>query len=48
MQDALASQATHLLTGDVRHFGLFMNKSEQTQGIVIQTMNDLLIAQQLE
>lgn len=34
--------ATHLLTGDIRHFGAFMNVPEQTGGILIQTVADFL------
>jgi len=30
--------ATHLLTGDLRHFGAFMNAPERTGGIAIQTV----------
>jgi hypothetical protein len=39
---ARAGRATHLLTGDLRHFGRFMNKPEITGGIVIQTVADYL------
>jgi predicted nucleic acid-binding protein len=37
---ALICGATHLLTGDLRHFGPFMNDSEHTQSIVIQSVAD--------
>lgn len=37
-QAALASRATHLLTGDLRDFGRFMDKPETTSGIVVQTV----------
>jgi predicted nucleic acid-binding protein len=35
---AQQSGATHLLTGDIRHFGPFMNAPERTGGIAIQTV----------
>ncbi len=35
---ALVCNATHLLTGDLKDFGPFMNDPEHTQGIVIQTV----------
>lgn len=34
--------ATHLLTGDLRHFGAAMNVPAQTGGILIQTVADFL------
>jgi predicted nucleic acid-binding protein len=34
--------ATHLLTGDIRHFGPFMNDPAQTGGIVIQRVAEFL------
>jgi len=30
--------ATHLLTGDIRHFGPLMNGPERSGGMVIQTV----------
>jgi uncharacterized protein len=39
---ALGCRATHLLTGDVRHFGPLMNRPDATQGLVIQTVGDFL------
>ena len=39
---ALAAGATHLLTGDIRDFGRFMNRPEATAGIVIQTVSEYL------
>lgn len=39
---ALACGATHLLTGDFRDFGPFMNEPGQTQGIVIQSVAEFL------
>ena len=35
-------RATHLLTGDKRHFGPFMNDPSQTAGVRIQTVADFL------
>ena len=42
MEAAIRSQSTHLLTGDLRDFGTFMNKPRQTAGIVIQTVAEFL------
>lgn len=39
---ALIGQATHLLTGDIRHFGRFMAMPELTCGICVQTVADFL------
>ncbi len=39
---AIHSRATHLLTGDVRHFGRFMNTPSQTGGITICTVSSFL------
>lgn len=39
---ARAARATHLLTGDIRDFGAYMNQPERTQGIVIQTVAQFL------
>ena len=41
-QAALACQATHLLTGDLKDFGPFMNQPENTFGICIQTVAGFL------
>jgi len=35
-------KATHLLTGDRRHFGPYMNKPKDTMGIVVQAVGDFL------
>jgi predicted nucleic acid-binding protein len=43
-QAAVACQATHFLTGDHRHFGPFMNRPDETNAIVIQTVSDFLAA----
>lgn len=34
--------ATHLLTGDIRDFGPFMNQTERTDGLIIQTVAQFL------
>ncbi len=39
---ALHGRATHLITGDLKHFGKWMNKPGQTQGILIQTIAHFL------
>lgn len=39
---AQSARATHLLTGDIRHFGPHMNRPRQTGGIVIQTVAEFL------
>ncbi len=41
---ALAGRATHLLTGDLQHFKQHMNRPELSNGIVIQTVADYLLA----
>lgn len=35
---AWRSGATHLLTGDLRDFGRFMNQPKKTEGVLIQTV----------
>lgn len=37
-QAAHACRASHLLTGDLKHFGPFMDRPKQTRGIIIQTV----------
>ena len=37
-QAALGCGASHLLTGDLKHFGPFMDRPKQTRGITIQTV----------
>lgn len=41
-QAALSCEATHLLTGDLRDFGPFMNRPDMTHGILIQTTAEFL------
>ena len=43
-QAAVDWGATHLLTGDMKDFGVFMNKPEETFGVVVQTVADFLRA----
>ena len=40
---AIESNCTHLLTGDLKDFGRFMNQAKKTKGIIIQTMADFLL-----
>ena len=41
-QAALAAEATHLLTGDLKHFGALMNRPDATSGVLVQTVADFL------
>lgn len=41
-QAALACKATHLLTGDLKDFGRFMNQPEKSFGVRIQTGAEFL------
>jgi predicted nucleic acid-binding protein len=41
---ALRVKATHLLTGDLKDFGPFMNRPEKSGGILIQTVADFFAA----
>jgi len=41
---ALGCRATHLLTGDIRDFGPFMNQPSITHGLLIQTVAQFLEA----
>ena len=43
-QAASAGEATHLLTGDLKDFGPFMNRPEETFGILVQTVAEFLRA----
>jgi predicted nucleic acid-binding protein len=43
-QAALRCRATHLLTGDLRHFGPLMNRADLAGGIMIQTVAEFLAA----
>lgn len=39
---AIASQCSHLLTGDLKDFGRYMNQRTRTSGILIQTVGEFL------
>lgn len=39
---AMLSGATHLLTGDRKHFGPYMNAPQRTAGVSIQTVAEFL------
>lgn len=41
-QAALGWGASHLLTGDLKHFGPMMNQPSETRGIVVQTVAEFL------
>ena len=43
-QAAVSCRATHFLTGDLRHFGAFMNCPEATFSIIVQTVAEFLAA----
>lgn len=42
LEAAIASRATHLLTGDLKHFGPYMNNSVVSAGVLIQTVAQFL------
>lgn len=42
LEAAIQYKATHLLTGDVKDFGPFMNNPRLTSGLVIQTVSEFL------
>lgn len=42
LEAAIQCKATHLLTGDIKDFGPFMNNSNLTGGVVIQTVSEFL------
>jgi uncharacterized protein len=39
---AVDCQATHLLTGDLAHFGPLLNRPDLTAGVIVQTPSDFL------
>lgn len=41
---AIQGGATHLLTSDLDHFGIYMNKASETKGILIQTVSEFLLS----
>lgn len=42
MEAAMHAQATHLLTGDLKDFGPYMNRPDDCAGIMIQTVAHFL------
>jgi len=42
LEAAILCKATHLLTGDIKDFGPFMNRANLTGGVVIQTVSQFL------
>ena len=44
LEAAIRCEATHLLTGDIRDFGPFMNHASLTGGVHIQTVSEFLDA----
>ena len=42
LEAAIQCKATHLLTGDIKDFGPFMNNANLTGGVVIQTVSEFL------
>ena len=42
LKAAIHCRATHLLTGDVKDFGPFMNHPDLTGGVLIQTVSEFL------
>ena len=41
---ASSANCTHLLTGDLKHFGPFMNEPEKSMDLIIQTVREFLDA----
>ena len=41
-QAAVARDANHLLTGDSKDFGLFINQLEESSGVLVQTVAEFL------
>ncbi len=39
---SIATGATHLLTGDLKHFGPYMNQPEACNNVIIQTVSQFL------
>ena len=40
---AVSTRATHLLTGDKKHFGRYFNKPSETLGVIVQTVREFFI-----
>jgi predicted nucleic acid-binding protein len=39
---AVSTRCTHLLTGDIEHFGPYMNAPDETSGVIVQTVGEFL------
>ncbi|MEI6305878.1 MAG: PIN domain-containing protein [Deltaproteobacteria bacterium] len=46
-QAAVTCKATHILTGDLKHFGQLMNSPEESFSIIVQTVADFIASLQL-
>jgi predicted nucleic acid-binding protein len=44
LEAAIQRKASHLLTGDIKDFGPFMNKPSLTGGVVIQSASEFLVS----
>ena len=42
LEAAIQCKATHLLTGDIKDFGPFMNNPDLTSGVLIQTVSEFM------
>jgi len=42
LEAAIRCKATHLLTGDIKDFGPFMNNPDHTAGVIIQSVSEFL------
>jgi uncharacterized protein len=42
LEAAIRCKATHLLTGDIKDFGPFMNSPARTAGVIIQSVSEFL------
>jgi uncharacterized protein len=42
LEAAIRCKATHLLTGDIKDFGPFMNNPARTAGVIIQSVSEFL------
>lgn len=42
LEAAIQCKASHLLTGDIKDFGPYMNKPEKSGGVIIQKVADFL------
>jgi predicted nucleic acid-binding protein len=42
LEAAIKARTTHLLTGDVKHFGHYMNRPHETGGVAVMTVAEFL------